>query len=149
MISIKYCCNFLRNYFLFAKWKAAWWMHEFPSFSLLTFFFPQLKPYTLHSAILLGLIQFYMFPITNRKWEVYQNVSLCIKYIEPVMIRCASAHTHKLQNFYFFFPSLLSISFQLLTNGIDQKSLPIFRSPSWEPSDILSENNFAKIQVLT
>ena len=62
---------------------------------------------------------------------VYQAISLCIKYIASVMIRCASAHTHILQKFYFFSP-LLSLSFQLVTNGIDLKSLLIFRSSSWD-----------------
>ena len=67
---------------------------------------------------------------------VYQAISLCIKYIASVMIRCASAHcTHSHIAKVLF---LLSITFpffsigEMVTNGIDLKSLLIFRSSIWD-----------------
>ena len=139
--------NFLRNYF-FCKMKGSLMKNAWISKFFLDFLFALIKTIYAHFIFYTFQSPFFSAVFWAPIFLVYQAISLCIKYIASVMIRCASAHTHKLQNFYFFFPSL-SISFQLLTNGIDQKSLPIFRSPSWEPSDILSENNFAKRQVLT
>ena len=107
MISIKYCCNFLRNYFFFAKWKAAWWMHEFPSSFFLDFLFC-LNQNHMHTSFYIFFVhsQFYFWKLKMR--SLSKCFFVCIKCIETVMIRCASAHTHKLQNFYFFFPSLFN-----------------------------------------
>ena len=65
--------------------------------------------------------------ITLRKKKENESIKLFLgcatESIATVMIRCARVqHTHKLQNFS------ISPSFQLLTNGIDQKSLVILPS---------------------
>ena len=131
-VMIIYICNFLRNYFFFfAKWKAVWWrMHEFPSF-FLDFLFVSIKTIYAHFISYTFQSPFFSAVFWAPIFLVYQAISLCIKYIASVMIRCASAHTHILQKFYFFSP-LLPLSFQLVTNGIDLKSLLIFRSSSWD-----------------
>ena len=104
--------------FFFAKWKAVWWrMHEFPSF-FLDFLFVSIKTIYAHFIFYTFQSPFFSAVFWAPIFLVYQAISLCIKYIASVMIRCASAHTHILQKFYFFFP-LLSLSFQLVTNWID------------------------------
>ena len=81
MISIKYCCNFLRNYFFFfAKWKAAWWMHEFPSSFFLDFLFC-LNQNHMHTSfyIFFGYCRF-SFPIFLFGTENEKSISmfLCV-----------------------------------------------------------------------
>ena len=86
-------------------------------------FLPQSKPYAhfiLHFLLFIaGFQNFYFFFLELKMRSLSQCFFVCIKWIETVMIRSANSQIAKLL-------FLLSISFQLLTNGIDQKSLLIF-----------------------
>ena len=123
MISIKYCCNFLRNYFFLQSERQHDECMNFQVLSFLTFFFASIKTIcTLHSTFSLfiaGFQNFQFFFLELKMRSLSQCFFVCIKWIETVMIRSANSQIAKLL-------FLLSISFQLLTNGIDQKSLLIF-----------------------
>ena len=82
-------------------------MHEFPSSFFLDFLFC-LNQNHMHTSFYIFFVhsQFYFWKLKMR--SLSKCFFVCIKCIETVMIRCASAHTHKLQNFYFFFPSLFN-----------------------------------------
>ena len=94
-------------------------MHDFPSSFFLDFLFC-LNQNHMHTSFYIFFVhsQFYFWKLKMR--SLSKCFFVCIKWIETVMIRSANSQIAKLL-------FLLSISFQLLTNGIDQKSLLIFR----------------------